>query len=245
MPMPITLSNPETALVNLNLNRVALCNEGANSRAHILLTKRKEKNSMPISFEELMKALNPEQAETVTKHIAGIDTAHGTVVKGLQDQIVTLTGKVETLEKAKPVAPAADDVLKNASPEIKAMVEKLQGTVNVLVSEREEEVTKARFEKVKALPIEETELKNVLKSASPAVLAVLEKAAVAISEGLAAKGKETGSEFPGGAKSAYTSLEKLAKTIMAEDAKMTFEQAFTKACERDLVSYTAYTKGDM
>ena len=43
MPMPITLSNPETALVNLNLNRVALCNEGANSRAHILLTKRKEK----------------------------------------------------------------------------------------------------------------------------------------------------------------------------------------------------------
>ena len=29
---------------------------------------------MPISFEELMKALNPEQAETVTKHIAGIDT---------------------------------------------------------------------------------------------------------------------------------------------------------------------------
>ena len=155
---------------------------------------------------------------------------------------MTLTGKVETLEKAKPVAPAADDVLKNASPEIKAMVEKLQGTVNVLVSEREEEVTKARFEKVKALPIEETELKNVLKSASPAVLAVLEKAAVAISEGLAAKGKETGSEFPGGAKSAYTSLEKLAKTIMAEDAKMTFEQAFTKACERPCFVYRLYER---
>lgn len=244
MPMPLTLSNPEAALVNLSLDAVALCNEGANSRAHILLTKRKEKESMPTSFEELLKALNPEQAETVNKHIAGVEAAKDGVIKGLNDKITELTGKVETLEKAKPAAPATDDVLKNASPEIKAMVEKLQGTVNSLVAEREEDLAKSRYEKVKALPVEEAELKGVLKSASPAVLTILEKAATAIAEVLAAKGKETPNNFPGGADDAYNALEKSAKAIMGENTGMTFEQAFTKACEKDPTSYAKYAKGE-
>ena len=244
MPMPLTLSNPEAALVNLSLDAVALCNEGANSRAHILLIKRKEKESMPTSFEELLKALNPEQAEIVNKHIAGVEAAKDGVIKGLNETITTLTGKVETLEKAKPAAPATDDVLKNASPEIKAMVEKLQGTVNSLVAEREEDLAKSRYEKVKALPVEEAELKGVLKSASPAVLTILEKAATAITEGLAAKGKETPNNFPGGADDAYNALEKSAKAIMGENTGMTFEQAFTKACEKDPTSYAKYVKGE-
>lgn len=236
----LTPSNPEAALVNLSLDAVALCNEGANSRAHILLTKRKEKESMPTSFEELLKALTPEQAELVTKHIAGIETAKDGVIKGLNDQITNLTGEVDTLKKAKP---AADDVLKNASPEIKAMVEKLQGTVNTLVSEREEELVKTRFEKVKALPVDEEQLKSVLKSASPAVIAVLEKAATAIEEGLAAKGKETGNNFSGtSAEESYAKLEKAAKVIAAEKA-VTFEKAFTMALEADPDTYKNYVKG--
>lgn len=243
MPMPLTLSNPEAALVNLSLDAVALCNEGANSRAHILLTKRKEKESMPTSFEELLKALNPEQAEIVNKHIAGIEAAKDGVIKGLNETITTLTGKVETLEKAKPADPK-DDVMKNASPEIKAAFEKLQGTVNSLVAEREEDLAKSRYEKVKALPVEEAELKGVLKSASPAVLTILEKAATAIAEGLAAKGKETPNNFPGGADDAYNALEKSAKAIMGENTGMTFEQAFTKACEKDPTSYAKYAKGE-
>lgn len=243
MPMPLTLPNPGAVLVNLNINRVALCNEGCNSRADILLIKRKE-NTMPISFEDLMKALNAEQANTITAHIASIEEAHKTVVKGLEGEIAGLTGKVETLEKAKPAPAATDDILKDASPAIKDMFNKLQGTVNSLVAEREEDVAKSRFEKVKALPVEEAELRGILKSASPAVFAVLEKAANAVSECLTAKGKETGGQFPGTtAEDAYVVLEKSARAIMVEDSKLSFEQAFTKACERDAATYAKYSKG--
>lgn len=199
---------------------------------------------MPTSFEELLKALNPEQTKIVSSHIADVEAAKDGVIKGLNDKITALTGQVETLEKAKPATPTTDDVLKNASPEIKAMVEKLQSTVNSLVTEREEDLAKSRYEKVKALPIEEVELKGVLKSASPAVLSILEKAAAAITAGLTATGKVTPNEFPGGAADSYNALEKSAKAIMAENTSMTFEQAFTKACEKDPTSYAKYVKGD-
>lgn len=237
MPI-ITPSNPEAALVNLSLDAVALCNEGANSRAHIMLLKRKEKESMPKSFEELLKALTADEASLVTKHISDIETAKDEVIKGLNTKITELTGENETLKKAKP-ADQSEDILKSVSPEVKEMIEKLQTKVTSLVSEREEELAKARFAKVKALPVEEELLKSVLKSASPAVLSVLEKAAAAIEEGLAAKGKDTGDNFAITADDAYAMLEKSAKSIAAAEG-ITFEAAFTKAVETDPKSYNAY-----
>jgi hypothetical protein len=75
----LTRSNPSFALVNLTLDAVALCNEGANSRADILLTKRKESQIMP-TFDELLKELTPESADVVTKHIAAIEAAKMTAM---------------------------------------------------------------------------------------------------------------------------------------------------------------------
>lgn len=241
MPQMLTQPNPQAALVDLSLNAVALCNAGANSRADILLFKRKEKKGMPKTFEELLASLEPDAASLVTKHIEGLQAGDKQLIGELQ-------GKVETLEK-KVQAPAAgsethEDVFKNASPEIKAEVEKMRGQLQQLLDNQAESLVEKRYQLCKAIPVEEAELRDVLKSASPAMVAVLEKAATAISEGLH---KATGSDVSGqmqkaDADTAYATLEKSAKTIAAEQG-ITFEKAFSIACDRDQETYKAYVEG--
>lgn len=240
----LTLSNPQTALVNLDLSAVALCNEGANSRAHILLTKRREKTSM--TFEELLKALNPEQAEIITQQLGSVEAAKDAKINELTSQLENLSKEVTELQKSKPAdEPAAqEDVLKNVSPEVKALVEKLQSRVETLVASNEENLAKERYAKVKALPVPEPELKDVLKSVSPAVFSVLEKTAAALEATMAPVGKETNTEFAGdSAEASYSKLEKAAKALMAKEEELSFEQAFTKACEQDVNTYQKYVKG--
>ena len=242
MPMPITPSNPVTALINLSLDAVALCNEGANSRAHILFTKRKEKESMPKTYEELVKALTPDQAQLITDHIDTLVKSHKSEVDKLNTSITTLNAQVETLQKSK--SPAEEDILKSASPELKALIDKMQTSISALTAQREEDLVKERYAKVKALPIEEAELKGVLKSASPAVISILEKAAAAVEATLNPKGADTDNTFAGtSSDDFYAKLEKSAKTIMGETAGITFEKAFAMACEKEPETYLAYVKG--
>lgn len=240
MPKMLTQSNPQAALVDLSLSAVALCNEGANSRADILLYKRKETNSMPKTFEELMAALDTDAAAVVTKHIETLRAADQTTIKNLQ-------GEVDTLKTAAPAAQAPaheEDVLKGASPEIRALFEKMQGTVNQLLAAQEASVVEERYQKCKALPCEEAALREVLKSASPATVSILEAAANAIAEGLhkATGTSASGIIKTGTADEAYAALEKSAKTIAAEQG-ITFEKAFTEACQRDPDTYKKYVEG--
>ena len=229
MPKMLTQSNPQAALVDLSLSAVALCNEGANSRADILLYKRKETNSMPKTFEELMAALDTDAAAVVTKHIETLRAADQATIKNLQ-------GEVDTLKTAAPAAQAPaheEDVLKGASPEIRALFEKMQGTVNQLLAAQEASVVEERYQKCKALPCEEATLREVLKSASPATVSILEAAANAIAEGLhtATGTSASGIIKTGTADEAYAALETSAKTIAAEQGN-TFEKAFPEACQR-------------
>lgn len=240
MPKMLTQSNPQAALVDLSLSAVALCNEGANSRADILLYKRKETNSMPKTFEELMAALDTDAAAVVTKHIEALRAADQATIKNLQ-------GEVDTLKTAAPAAQAPaheEDVLKGASPEIRALFEKMQGTVNQLLAAQEASVVEERYQKCKALPCEEAALREVLKSASPATVSILEAAANAIAEGLhkATGTSASGTIKTGTADEAYAALEKSAKTIAAEQG-ITFEKAFTEACQRDPDTYKKYVEG--
>lgn len=240
MPKMLTQSNPQAALVDLSLSAVALCNEGANSRADILLYKRKETNSMPKTFEELMAALDTDAAAVVTKHIETLRAADQATIKNLQ-------GEVDTLKTAAPAAQAPaheEDVLKGASPEIRALFEKMQGTVNQLLAAQEASVVEERYQKCKALPCEEATLREVLKSASPATVSILEAAANAIAEGLhkATGTSASGTIKTGTADEAYAALEKSAKAIAAEQG-ITFEKAFTEACQRDSDTYKKYVEG--
>ncbi len=232
----LTPSNARYELVNVSLDAVALCGAGANTRAHILLTKRKEQDSM--SFEELIKALNDEQAATINAHFSAQRAASESTIEKLQ-------GELEELRKSiPPVKEEPQVVLKDASPEIKEMVEKMQGTINSLLDERNKELVNKRFEKCKALPVEEETLRDVLKSASPAVCEILEKAAAAIEKSThTAKGSNAdGAGIPDAPEQYYKQLEKKANEFMAADGT-TFEQAFSKACSVHPDLYAKYTKG--
>ena len=240
MPRMLTQSNPQAALVDLSLSAVALCNEGENSRADILIYKRKEPKSMPKTFEELMAALDTDAAAVVTKHIDTLRAADQATIKNLQ-------GEVDTLKTAAPAAQAPaheEDVLKGASPEIRALFEKMQGTVNQLLAAQEASVVEERYQKCKALPCEEATLREVLKSASPATVSILEAAANAIAEGLhkATGTSASGTIKTGTADEAYAALEKSAKAIAAEQG-INFEKAFTEACQRDSDTYKKYVEG--
>ena len=94
-------------------------------------------------------------------------------------------------------------------------------------------------------PCEEAQLKDVLKSASPAVVSILEAAAAAIEKGLeTAKGRDMDPAFTGSsANDQYGKLEKSAKDIMAKNAGMTFEKAFAMACDADPDTYKKYVEG--
>lgn len=239
----ITPSNPSTALVDLRLRAVALCNEGANSRADIIMTKRKENATMPKTYEELLQALQPDQVEILTKHIAGITADHAQAVAKLNQQIAELNGKVETLEKAAP-APA-EDVTKGMSPEVAELFKRQQATIDQLLADKADSLAAQRFEKCKAIPVAEDELKNVLKTASPAMVAILEKAAAAILDKThTPEGSSANPEFVGtSADDLYGKLEKSAHEIMKQNTGLSFEQAFTQACSADPETYRKYTEG--
>lgn len=241
--MPYTTpSNPMYELVDLSLDAVALCKEGANTRANIILTKGKEKPKMPATYEELMASLKPEQAEVIKKKITDELAVKDTT-------ITTLNTKVSDLEKASkkpadPPKPAEEDILKSLSPEAKELIEKLKGTVDALITERADDLAKTRYEKCKALPAEEKALKDILKTASPAVCDLLEKASEAISKGiLEGKGTDTNNAGVGvTADTAYAQLEKSAKDIMAKNSGMTFEKAFMEASTNDPATYKKYSE---
>lgn len=239
MSSVITPSNPVTALVDLSLSAVALCNEGANSRADIILHKRKEQKSMPKTFEELMTELSADAAALVNKHIETLRADDQTVIQNLQ-------GEIKTLKTAAPAAQATtqEDVLKNASPEVRALVEKMQGQVAQLLAAQEEDMVEKRYQLCKAIPCEEATLRDVLKSASPATFDILKAAANAIAEGLhkATGSNASGSIVTGSADEAYATLEKSAKAIAAEQG-VSFEKAFTEACQRDPDTYKKYVEG--
>lgn len=238
----ITPSNPSTALVDLRLGAVALCNEGANSRADIILAKRKENATMPKTYEELLQALQPDQAEILTKHIASLTASHEQAVAKLNQQITELTSKVETLEKKAPAA--VEDVTKGMSPEVAELFKKQQATIDQLLADRADALAVQRFEKCKAIPVAEADLKSVLKTASPAVVSILEKAAAAILEKThTPEGSNANPEFVGTtANDLYGKLEKSAMAIMKQNTGMTFEQAFTQACSDDPDTYRKYTE---
>lgn len=193
---------------------------------------------MPNTFEEIMKALVPEQATVVTKYISDLEAAKDGVISGLQ-------ASVDTLQKSKPTEPKVEDILKSASPEVQALFKAMKDTTDSLVADKTEALAKARFEKTKAIPVEETVLKEVLKTASPAVFDILEKAAKAIEATiLTAKGQETPGTFAASTPdSFYAKLEKAANDMVAKAEATTFEQAFTKACLADPESFQKYSEG--
>lgn len=244
-----TLTNPLTALVDLELSAVALCNEGSNSRADILLNKsRKENTSMPKTFEELIKSLDDDAAKMVNTHIAGITKEKDDIIKERDNTIKEkddiIKEQAEELKKSinKPKVTSEEEVLKTVPPEVAEIFKKQKQLIDSMVARESETLAATRFEKCKALPVEEATLKDVLKTASPAVVDILEKAATAITESMhKATGATTGADFQKqSADAAYAELEKSAKKMQAENEGMTFEKAFMLTCEKEPTLFEKY-----
>ena len=239
----------KTFLVDLELDRVDLVKDGANTKAQIKLLKRKE--TQPMTFEEILKALKPEQAEVITKavedarkeketELAAVQTDLAKTKGDLEAVTVELTKAKETIEKSKPSSheDELEVLMKSVNPALAKHIQALQSTVDSMVSEKAEQVAKQRFETVKAIPIEEAKLKEVLKAASPATLEVLQAASNAIEKNLlGAKGFESNNGIDIDGDAAYATLEKSAKKLQADNPALTYEQAFLQACTNDPETY--------
>lgn len=244
----------KTLLVDLELDRVDLVKEGANTKAHIKLLKRKE--TQPMTFEEIMKTLKEEHAEVVTKALeearkareTELTTAQADLAKAKEDltkaneSLATtkadLEKSKEQIAKAKPQEDDIEVLMKSVNPALAKHIQDLQATVSTLVTEKSDQVAKERFETVKAIPVEEAKLKEVIKAVSPAAFEVLQAAAQAIEKNLlTAKGANTHNETGSDTEIAFSKLDKSAKKIQGENAGMTYEAAFTKACELDPETY--------
>ena len=233
---------PRTTIVDLSLNAVALCNTGANSRAYIVLNKRKENNSMSMTYEELLKSLKPEHAAVIKEHLDNAVNAAKEEVKGQQDTVEK--GKATEQPQAAAAQPEDDPVMKNLPEEVKKKFEEMQKTIATLAEERATEMVNKRYEACKALPVEEEELKSVLKAASPAVFEILKKAAAALeAKTHSPSGTDNTGELQKTADAVYAKLEKAARKLQEENKDLTFEQAFVKATEQDPETYAVYSKG--
>lgn len=240
---------PQFSYTDLTLTAVALCPQGANSRANILLTKSMKEGAKQMEFKDILAGLTADAQKVITDYV---DTAKSTAVNEavapLNTKISELTTANEQLtaavNKSAPQPKMSEDVMKSLPAEVQAQITAMQKSISALEAEKAENLAKSRFAVVKAIPCEEAELKSVLKTASPEVFAVLAKAATAIEEGL---GKSTAVAGEGtitvSSDDAYKALEKKAADI-AKAENVSSAQAFTKACELHPDLYEQYVKGE-
>ena len=239
---------PRFSYLDMTLNAVALCSQGANSRAHILLTKSMKEGNPSMEFNDILAGLTPEAQAVVNKHIEDATTqAVNAAVAPLTAQVTELTETNKSLTEAakgaaEPTVP--EDVMKSLPESVQKQFEEMQKSIKALEDEKEENLAKSRFNIVKAIPCDEATLKSVLKTASPEVFAVLTKAAASIEEGL---GKTAAAAGEGStvvsSDDAYAALEKHAEVI-AKSENVTDAVAFTMACEQHPDLYDQYVKGE-
>lgn len=245
--MPNTFT-PLFTLVDMNLEAVALCGQGANSRANILLTKSMKEGNSKMGINEILAGLSEEAQATLTKHIE--ETAAANVTKAVEDAVAPLNAKIAELEATnKSLAENAAKATQSTEPEdftkslpepARKQFEEMQKSLAALQAERAEALAKSRFEVVKAIPCDSNKLKSILKNVDPDVFEVLTKAATAIEEGI---GKSTAAAGEGKLDKStddyYKELETIADGISKSEG-VSLAKAFTLACERNADLYAKY-----
>jgi hypothetical protein len=239
---------PLFTLVDMNLEAVALCSQGANSRANILLTKSMKEGNSKMGINEILAGLSEEAQATLTKHIEETATAKAT--KAVEDAVAPLNTKIAELEAtnksltenaAKATQPTEPEDFTKSLPEpARKQFEEMQKSLAALQAERAEALAKSRFEVVKAIPCDSDKLKSILKNVDPDVFEVLTKAATAIEEGI---GKSTAAAGEGKLDKStddyYKELETIADGISKSEG-VSLAKAFTLACERNADLYAKY-----
>lgn len=240
-------------LLDLEVTRVDLVEAGANSEAHIKIFKNKGGSGMTI--QEVLKNLQPEHAEAIEKALEEAKKAQ-------EEELAAKDTKIETLEKelADKQDPAPEqseeEILKSASPEVRAVIEKAQAQAKVAEEavrklqekeEHQEAITKAK--ELKGLGKSEEELAEMLKNLAKTdselqenIFGLLKSASKIVEDGtiLDEIGKNS-SEESDLASDAWDQIEKLAKVRM-ETQDMTQAAAIAKTIEENPKLYTEYLK---
>lgn len=236
-----------TKLKNLVITKVALVDEGSCSAAHIKLYKRKEGGSI-MKFEDIMKALTPEQQAVVNAEIekakcAGKEESKAELDKAAEDLKAANEAKA-LAEKEKETANAElakmkqeankseEDILKNVDPAVRAILEKSRAQAAAAEAAvrkmKEEQDTAEAIAKAKELPnlgTGEEELSSVLKSLKATdeklfntVFGIMKSADAVIAKGAAFEEKGTSQEGNDNIQKAADAWAKI-ETAAAEIAK--------------------------
>lgn len=251
-------------LLDLEVTRVDLVDEGANSEAHIKIFKNKEGGRSDMDFKAVLEKMKPEHAKLVE---AEVTKAAAVVPEATAQEILDLTKAVGDSKAAEAAAITAkeeaeaklttteeddDTILKNVDPKVRSIIEKAR----LQAKAAEEAVKKVRDEaddrealtKAKEIPnvgADEDKLSTVFKSLKKIdnelfteVFGILKAADEAIKEGglFEEFGKNKGAED--GAE-AWNAIEKKAESI-AVAKSITKEAAISEVVKDHPELYEAY-----
>ena len=244
-------------LMDLVVDRVDLVDEGANTAAFIKLYKRKERDAI-MDFNEIIAKLKPEHAEVIQAEIAKAKTeVPEEVAKELSDTKEELATTKTELEKVKEDVnkskePTKEDnfeeVLKSLDPAVQKVFKSLQSqkeaaeqVAKQLNEQKEEEEAIAKAKALKALPVEEDKLVQVVKDISDDVYEILKSAAKVLEESeiFEEVGKGKGGT---GSTDAWSKIEKKADEIAKRDS-ITKEKAIGVVINENPELYKEYLSG--
>ena len=242
-------------LMDLVVYRVALVDEGANSAAFIKLYKRKEMET-GMDFNEIISKLKSEHAEVIQAELA---KAKAEVPEEIAKELSDTKAELETikaeLEKFKEEAKKAkepaqeenfEEVLKNLDPAVQKVFKSLQAqkeaaeqVAKQLQEQKEEEEAIAKARALKALPVEEEKLVQVVKGVSDDVYEILKSAAKVLEESNLFE--EIG-KSNAGTTDAWSKIEKKAEEIAKRDG-ITIEKAISVVINENPELYKEYLSG--
>lgn len=243
-------------MIELQVDRVDLVDEGANSAAFIKLYKRKE-NTMPLTFEEIFKNLKPEHQTVVAEEVAKAKAmVPDKTAADLEEANESLKEKQKELDAVKKAASENvskskelpfEEVIKSLDPAMQEFVKTMKAKQDAaemiakqIADKAENDMAIAKAKELKSLPVEEAKLATVLKGLSPEVLEILKAANAAIEGGELFK--EVGKGKGGNDADAWAKIEKQALAVATEQ-KITKAKAITKVIKDNPDMYREYLKG--
>lgn len=239
-------------VLELEVDRVDLVDEGANSAAFIQFYKRR--GTLTVDFNEIVAKLEPEHAAIINEHVAKakaeVPAETLSELETEKAKAATAIDELENMKKnKKDEEPVFEEVLKSLDPAVQEVFKNLKLQKEAaeaaarLASEKsinDEALAKAKT--LKAIPVSETEMVDVIKSASPALMAVLKAANDAIEATVPFE--EVGKSAPGygGKNDAWEQIEKRAKDIATRDG-ITIQKAISVATTENPDLYRKYLEG--
>lgn len=244
-------------VLDLEVDRVDLVNEGANSAAFIRLYKGKE-NVLAMTYDEILKSMKPEHADVIKAEIEKAKTSSETAqaelltkanadLQAASEDLAKAKEKlaeIEEKEKLEKSAANVEDVIKSLDPavqevfkSIKAQKEAAEAVVKSLQEAEVEKEAVAKAADLKGLPTPQEKLVEIVKTATPEVYGILKAASDAIVNGgiFEEVGKTTTKETS----NSWDAIEKKADEIAKRDT-ITKEAAISKAVRENPDLYKAY-----